>query len=879
MEHPKRKNARLTAKDIARSIALGEHEARTAGLDDDAEVVRTPLSPKSEKLWRVSWFAPRAGKHGKRITAENLVEAHTRAGAIQQMRAALKGWEFREYKGATNFMAREIQRNGKQTAGRRRQAAACAKCGGAHHESYCNARGAAPLVNPVTFYPGRVSFNDITIGTAFRFTKKGKTFKKVSNYHFEAPSGLQTRISNFPQAGKTKIWLIEKESPRKENLFGFGKTARKRSAVRSKRRKAKRTYRADRLEAKARLLRALNPGEIGNPLRPGKSRAVVSANIRRLIREGKPQNQAIAIALRVAGLSRRQNGAFVDSIIQGAGFSVGAGVIAATGIAALTSSAGKKLRRRIAKNPAASFETLQRKRSEVAQQIINLDAALKSRYVDKAAVGGERAKLQRQFDALSKRAIAAWGKQNPGKKMNPDLLDVFAKGTAGLLNAIHIRRAIAAKPKRKARRRTPAQRLGNPRFRVNDHVDLTMRYGDLYTHGNPYVVVEMSGPKRLRISSLAGNMTGWVDAQYLTKISAHKMAGPQARNPEIKKGDIVTLNDDPLGRKNKVVTDVYEHGNSGPVISTRAILPGGKLSGLYRERPVSGVKKVNPAIAKVVTIKPVRVEGRRVWEWKIKQGDKLISGGLCATKADAKNDAGIMLHGKEIKIQRNPRRSKPVDMTKLPVRKVSIENIDHPEWGTWGVMEDRGSYYEIHGRAGGRVLDKSEARKFWRVVPTARANPGASPSLQRIHREFLGRPMVGKVFNGVAPKGTPKDLAHMAHLRILKLANGREQNFPFGFAQLAGAQRGPLRRMYAVIAEPLQFDPMPNGVHDYGELKTIEYDAIKPHIYDDKMYRFFHGMGEEGGRKPNVIIHKQPAGIVIEFRGGDYQIKREGIRN
>lgn len=56
-------------------------------------------------------------------------------------------------------------------------------------------------------------------------------------------------------------------------------------------------------------------------------------------------------------------------------------------------------------------------------------------------------------------------------------------------------------------------------------------------------------------------------------------------------------------------------------------------------------------------------------------------------------------------------------MRNLPVRRVSIECIDHPEWGTWGVYEDCGGYYVIHGNSGSRVLDKSEAEKFWRVVP------------------------------------------------------------------------------------------------------------------------------------------------------------------
>lgn len=56
------------------------------------------------------------------------------------------------------------------------------------------------------------------------------------------------------------------------------------------------------------------------------------------------------------------------------------------------------------------------------------------------------------------------------------------------------------------------------------------------------------------------------------------------------------------------------------------------------------------------------------------------------------------------------------DLADFIPRRTSIECIDHPEWGTWGIMEDKDGYFEIHGRAGGRVLDKDEARRFWRVV-------------------------------------------------------------------------------------------------------------------------------------------------------------------
>jgi len=42
------------------------------------------------------------------------------------------------------------------------------------------------------------------------------------------------------------------------------------------------------------------------PLKSGKSRKVVSENIKTEIKSGKPKNQAIAIALSKAGLSKKK---------------------------------------------------------------------------------------------------------------------------------------------------------------------------------------------------------------------------------------------------------------------------------------------------------------------------------------------------------------------------------------------------------------------------------------------------------------------------------------------------------------------------------------------------------------------------------------------
>lgn len=44
-----------------------------------------------------------------------------------------------------------------------------------------------------------------------------------------------------------------------------------------------------------------------------------------------------------------------------------------------------------------------------------------------------------------------------------------------------------------------------------------------------------------------------------------------------------------------------------------------------------------------IQIKQIKIEGRKVWQWRILDGRRIAYGGLCATKRDAANDAGIVL--------------------------------------------------------------------------------------------------------------------------------------------------------------------------------------------------------------------------------------------
>lgn len=41
-------------------------------------------------------------------------------------------------------------------------------------------------------------------------------------------------------------------------------------------------------------------------------------------------------------------------------------------------------------------------------------------------------------------------------------------------------------------------------------------------------------------------------------------------------------------------------------------------------------------------IKKITIEGRKVWQWRNKEGRRIVSGGYCLTKRDAVNDARIV---------------------------------------------------------------------------------------------------------------------------------------------------------------------------------------------------------------------------------------------
>lgn len=63
-------------------------------------------------------------------------------------------------------------------------------------------------------------------------------------------------------------------------------------------------------------------------------------------------------------------------------------------------------------------------------------------------------------------------------------------------------------------------------------------------------------------------------------------------------------------------------------------------------------------------------------------------------------------------------------------------------------------------------------------------------------------------------------------------------------------------------------------VLDYGEIDAICYLTAKQHIGSGKTYEYVHEFGEEGGRKPRLLIDHEGMPII---KGGSYKIKAAGI--
>jgi hypothetical protein len=166
------------------------------------------------------------------------------------------------------------------------------------------------------------------------------------------------------------------------------------------------------------------------------------------------------------------------------------------------------------------------------------------------------------------------------------------------------------------------------------------------------------------------------------------------------------------------------------------------------------------------------------------------------------------------------------------------------------------------------AIDKAKARA--KNPRRAKAkNPKGSAKTRELYEKFNGRP-ARKTTTKSAPNGTPKNVAKLGGLRLIKTSDGRKWKFSgSGAPDLAADSRGRLH----VVGGSYRANPAGEPV---GEIEQIEYETKKPHLGQPQQTIYYHRLGEEGGKRPRLVIDREG---LIKIHGGDYRIEADGIHD
>lgn len=166
------------------------------------------------------------------------------------------------------------------------------------------------------------------------------------------------------------------------------------------------------------------------------------------------------------------------------------------------------------------------------------------------------------------------------------------------------------------------------------------------------------------------------------------------------------------------------------------------------------------------------------------------------------------------------------------------------------------------------AIDKAKARA--KNPKRAKAkNPKGAAKTRELYEKFNGRP-ARKTTVKSAPNGTPKNVAKLGGLRLIKTTDGRKWKFSgSGAPDLAADSRGRLH----VVGGSYRANPA--GEH-VGEIEQIEYETKKPHLGQPQQTIYYHRLGEEGGKRPRLVIDREG---LIKIHGGDYRIEADGIHD
>lgn len=161
-------------------------------------------------------------------------------------------------------------------------------------------------------------------------------------------------------------------------------------------------------------------------------------------------------------------------------------------------------------------------------------------------------------------------------------------------------------------------------------------------------------------------------------------------------------------------------------------------------------------------------------------------------------------------------------------------------------------------------------------------NGNAPEPIEAMTQKFLGHPTdPAREMDVIAPQGTPRDVARLGDLVLLK-TDTEEFAFEDGEAYLLADGRDNLYVGFASDADVNSIEPNTN----FGHLEQVNYVAQKDHLnprnrrHSRKKRRngepieWFHHFGEEGGQLPKL---QSDADGMLHIVGGSYTIEAEGI--
>lgn len=155
----------------------------------------------------------------------------------------------------------------------------------------------------------------------------------------------------------------------------------------------------------------------------------------------------------------------------------------------------------------------------------------------------------------------------------------------------------------------------------------------------------------------------------------------------------------------------------------------------------------------------------------------------------------------------------------------------------------------------------------WQILPAAIRNP----TVRDVSEMFQGKAS-GAVKSLKAADTAPGDLARVGRLAFLKV-NGKTLRIP-GAVVCADTKE---RLWIAGTNSPMLTQrAKPGEGLDFGEISEIGYITSKQHVGGGKTFEYVHEFGEDGGRRPHLIVDSDGMPIV---RGGSYKIRAEGIIN